>query len=208
MSIFSYAKRIVRIFRVISVYVLLFVGTTATAAPILQFDNNGELDGALNVDVAGVLYDAQFLEGTFAEHFVVNGVTQLDATNGAQGVAFSNALLEQVLLGQFDANPSLTAGCESPTLCWINTPYMLAEDDFGVLRIFTVAAANSIDESLDGIAVGGPLYNFDNRNSWDGTWVKWSQTSVAEPSIGLIVMMGWLALVVGPLIKTIHLARA
>ena len=89
-------------------------------AAILQIDGGGNLTGAHEVDVGGTLYDVAFLDGTFDSVF---GVSGLDATTLAEAAAFSDALLAHVFVGMFDSMPSLTVGCEEPTLCRTLTPY-------------------------------------------------------------------------------------
>ena len=108
---------------------------------------NGELYGAFDVDVNGVLYDVAFLEGTCPDLF--GGCDeQLDfPTVGSAG---AQALLDQVFidspLGLFDINPTLTYGCNSPGGCTILTPAGLHANgqSYG-----TASAYNSLHEYND-----------------------------------------------------------
>jgi hypothetical protein len=94
-----------------------FLFATPAIAATLIVDGSGQLTGATGVLINGVLYDVTFADGTCAALF--NGCDSTSDFTFTNPVDASNAaaeLLNQVFLdgsqGQFDSNPSLTAGCE------------------------------------------------------------------------------------------------
>src|SRR5258705_14007916 len=96
----------------------------AHAVPTLITDvGTGKLLGADRVDVGGTLYDVRFVDGTcFTLYSECDAVADFPFTGGAVNLA-SQALLDQVLIGAFDADPALTSGCTDPFQCLILTPY-------------------------------------------------------------------------------------
>ena len=92
---------------------LLVTPISALAMPVLDIDANGELLGASGVDVEGVLYDVRFRDGTCIEIFDgCDAGEDFDFGDSASAGAAATALLEQVFVGAFDDDPSLTFGCE------------------------------------------------------------------------------------------------
>jgi len=82
------------------------------ATPVLQVDIAGILTGANGVDVGGALYDVTFSHGSCVDLY--SGCDQLSDftfTDGFDAVAASQALLDQVLVGVYDSDPSRTRGC-------------------------------------------------------------------------------------------------
>jgi hypothetical protein len=88
----------------------------------------GLLLGAEDVDVGGTLYDVLFVDGTCAELYSgCNEESDFTFTTLEEASAASQALLDQVFIGDFDTDPSLTSGCESTTgNCAVWTPYELS----------------------------------------------------------------------------------
>jgi len=76
----------------------------------------GQLVGASNVDVGGLLYNVEFLEGSCIDLFDgCDSPADFTFTTQTAATAASQALLDQVFLngapGLFDSSPELTAGC-------------------------------------------------------------------------------------------------
>ena len=96
--------------------VLFFVAGSAQAATLdIQ---GGQLFGATGVDVAGTLYDVQFIDGTCAALYIGCELSN-PGSFGDQTFALlaSQALDTQVFidsgLGNFDSDPQLTNGCNA-----------------------------------------------------------------------------------------------
>jgi hypothetical protein len=104
----------------------IFAGAAGYAA-VLNVDSSGELLGASGVSVNGTLYDVSFQDGTCIALF--SGCD--DATdfifNFADAEDAMSALFDQVFLdvaaGNFDSDPSLTAGCSNSIVCQVFTPF-------------------------------------------------------------------------------------
>ena len=102
---------------------------TEHAVPTLQI-TDGILTGARGVDVNGVLYDVDFLDGTCTALFSgCDSLQDFPFDTASEVTAASQALLDQVLLdstlGNFDSIPSRIHGCADNTgqgFCLILTP--------------------------------------------------------------------------------------
>ncbi len=112
---------------VLASLLLVFVGVTGVRAASPHVVD-GELLGAFDVDVGGVLYDVEFVDGTCIEVF--SGCDQAEDftfSNFAGAALASQALMEQVfldgVLGDFDLVPSLTVGCSDSDTCQVLTVF-------------------------------------------------------------------------------------
>lgn len=153
-----------------------------THAATLLTDSNNELIGANNVDVSGVLYDVEFIEGTVPGVFGV--VPVLVATTQAEAGSFSQALLDQVFinipLGNFDLTPSLTKGCEIffTDSCYAYTPY----SQNSATSVLAVGARNEVEGSGSFDAVTQRVqYNFTTNTSSfpNQVFAKWTLAETA-----------------------------
>ena len=113
---------------------ILSLGSLAAQASTIPIISNGQLIGATNVNVGGVLFDFEFVEGSCIGLF-----DGCDATNDFQSfpggsLAAAQALIDQVLLdgvnGNFASNPVLTFGCGQVFACGIVIPE-LSTGSFG-----------------------------------------------------------------------------
>lgn len=108
-----------------------FAATVAQAADLI-IDADGQLTGATGVEVGGVLYDVEFVEGSCRELFhPCNDVEDFEFTTRDQATLAGQALLDQVLIntadGLFDDMPQLTRGCENDRYCTPIIPYSFRE---------------------------------------------------------------------------------
>lgn len=115
------------------------VPSAANAALIRLVNIDGKLTGAQNVNVGGVLFDVQFVDGSCFDLFDgCNEVSDFDFNTAAAAVFAAEALLDQVFVdsgdGLFATDPSLTFGCirrtvaAPPYRCSTNIPYDLFFD--------------------------------------------------------------------------------
>lgn len=111
------------------------VFSSSTHAAVLVVDG-GILTGAKGVDVGGILYNVEFVDGTCPSLF--NGCdesTDFVFTDIDSALLATAALLDQVFIdgpdGPFDTDPSLTAGCP-PVLgsCGVLNPFGIGDVPF------------------------------------------------------------------------------
>jgi len=174
--------------------------------------NNGTLMGATGVNVNGVLYDVQFLDGSCDNLF--NGcdeLTDFTFSNPSNDPALLRtamfALFEQVLidspLGNFDSNPALTNGCNvSDAWCQINTPLYPSNSTL-LVPVLGAVNTTAIDQGrvqfLDRVYIGSGTNNSaplspDARDYY--TFAVWNQTTVVPvPSAIWLFGSGLLALI-------------
>lgn len=169
---------------------------------------DGILMGASDVDVNGVLYDVQFLDGTceglFSECDDNSDFTFSNPLNdGAQINAAMTALLEQVFLdsplGAFDTNPALINGCILSTQCIARTPLFVnvAGNGLGITAaVNRDVVLNAQVGSADHITAGGGQRSYDTTNNVqfnpaaDGiVYAVWSGAAVVPvpPAVWLFV---------------------
>ena len=171
-------------------FFLSVLSSASWATPILQVDWIGKLTGATGVNVSGTLDDVQFVEGKCNDLFT--GCDQpsdfVFATLAAADLA-STALLNDVFLGIYDSDPTLTRGCSSSEICNVYTPSI--KDANTVL--VSVAANRSLLTS-DTIFDSSLVRNSDLTGDAAGTYAVWSLStarlsaaSVPEPNTLLLM---------------------
>jgi hypothetical protein len=165
----------------------------ASASPILNIDQNGELLGASGVEVfTGVFYDVTFVDTSCIQIFKdcvdvdpyqANKSAEFAFHTSEDAAAASAALLSQVLLdgdlGLFDSVPELTFGCNADNtfrrLCGIYTPYLAP---LGGPMLYAQVASNQAIESADGVG-GGTEYQSYPTSGTHGygaemVWAVWT----------------------------------
>lgn len=166
---------------------LLTVGALPTLAADLQVNANGILTGAKNVNVDGIFYDVNFVDGSFVDAFGINGGSPLNPfvfSTEASAASASNALLEQVFIdvvgvGYFDSEPSRTTGWQDNGNSFNNgfhvtTPYSIFIPIPGGRRgdLLTTSASNQIldfeDIPQSGLYSDTGQYN-PNNLGWDSS---------------------------------------
>lgn len=191
---------------------LAVIPIVAGASPILNIDENGLLMGASDVDVAGMLFSVEFVDGTCAGIF--NGCD--DASDFAfstigEARAAAQALLDTVFIdgtfGYFDTDPTRVAGCPgSPNVlgsCLALIPYSstLITGQNGD-QSFNVSANNRPLNNSD--VIGGSSTHLDLyhtgdcrpphfcRPSWApySTWAVWSPQVITAPESGTLILLG------------------
>ncbi len=174
----------------------------AHASAILQIDGAGFLTGATGVMVNGTAYDVSFQAGSC--NSVFNGcdpVEDLLFTSAASALAASQALLDQVFLGEnivgdpfgpgfFDSHPGLTQGCTAAAfnVCIAQTPYGFSQGTFLLLGIATnygPVTGRTDEASLSNIVGGGTV------TSGIQTFAVWSVSPVATvPEPSTVALLG------------------
>ncbi len=170
--------------------------TTAlsTHAATLLVNGAGQLTGATDVTVLGSIYDVEFVDGTCFELFDgCDAVSDFDFTTEASARSASQSLLDQVFIGEFDDDPSLTLGNSNAEQGRTLTPY-------GFLPSGSISAAAAENRSVvpgDFVFVG-PLDVFADTTDFSFlNWARWTYTGDVVPAVplpagGLLLLTGLL----------------
>lgn len=148
-------------------------------------DGSGQLLGATDVDVNGVLYNVEFKADSFANIFGDMSSLILVADNNA-AEDFARALLNQVLIntteGSFDTDPELTFGCTAITSCAIHTPLQIATSPgFWYRAIAINGTAITSGSRPDSTNVLGQL-DVNQVLSVSNVYAEWTVATVPVPA--------------------------
>jgi hypothetical protein len=164
------------------------------AAPTLMVSSTGQLTGAREVDVGGVLYDVTFTEGTCTQVFGTCETSSFTFHTRDEALLASQALLDQVFLdvaqGAFDSNAALTFGCDDTTLCVSLTAYAVpgSLNDVGIANVQNRSPGEPLPDRTDGDS--DRSFAFDTRPNGFEVYAKWSQAGTSEVCSGPVVGMG------------------
>ena len=163
---------------------MLAAGAAIAASPVV--DGTGKLTGATGVIVGGATFDVVFLDGTCMTVFGgCTSTSNFTFQTQSDAEAARDAILAQVLLGTYDANPGLTAGCGlGEEACSILVPYALSGT--------TISYASVRNATPNSIGVGTTNTADDLSNS-RLTWARFSpaSTSVPEPASWAMMLLGF-----------------
>jgi hypothetical protein len=180
-----------------AVLVLMAGGVQAATLNVI----GGQLYGASGVDVGGTLYDVEFLDGACVDLFTgCDDLSDFTFTDHTSATLASQALLAQVfldgVLGQFDSDAMLTAGC--PPLsgnqieCRLLTPYLPA---LSPVTNFTFRAAVNRSQFLTSLVdvggsgtLGASQPNSILDQNFPSAFARWSP--VPEPGTALLLGLG------------------
>lgn len=150
----------------------------------------GKLVGASNVDVNGSFYDVSFVDGTCAALFSgCNEISDFTFQSYASALSAAAALLNLVFIdgvqGNFDSNPSLTAGCTNLISCAVFTPYSPAFTQ----SVFVSYADNAEDLLFADHVSSGDIFRTDDTTpSAHSVFAVW--TPVPEPTPPVLLGLG------------------
>lgn len=168
--------------------------SSASATPILKVEN-GQLIGALGVDVDGQLLDVSFIEGSCIASFTgCDDAEDFFFQDQQSATAASQALLDQVLidneLGLFDSDPTLVNGCANSFACYPTTPFSPVSIYDSFMSGF--AAYNSNNEEIDQLSLSYTRRDVDISILDFEVWADWqiSRASVPEPNTLLLMLTG------------------
>ena len=165
----------------------------------------GQIVGASGVEVGGILYNVEFVDGFGAPTNCAPFFSGCDEpsdfafTDPAIGSAAMQALVDQVFpnrmvgdppLGSFDSNPDLIFGCNGGAHCAVFTPGVLPAspaNPFGMLAAINFPNSDP-DLVVDYASIGVSI--LDRYHSW----ARWSATPIPEPTTAVLVGLGLIGL--------------
>ena len=173
---------------------ILGMALAMTASPVsaatLVLNGGGELTGARGVSVGGALYDVDFVDGTCVDLFTgcdENSDFTFAGDNVTAELA-AEALHNQVFIGVFDDNPSLTHGCTG-LLCIAWTPVSVSGLTVGGLNAFNLSLAANANGSPDFVAFNQIESSRDFADEPSDVWARWSEVStVPLPAAGWMLL--------------------
>jgi hypothetical protein len=172
------------------------VVSPVAASSTLIVNGSGQLTGATGVFVNGTSYDVEFVDDRCTVIFSgCDSTSDFDFQNPTDAFAATQALLDQVFIGQFDTDYSLTLGCPGvigiTISCEVLVPF---QPPFLVFQAFAAAAFNTNDavdgtdlvefEPVDDLSDGG-----DDRFRVFARFMP-SAISVPEPSSWAMMLLG------------------
>jgi len=176
--------------------VTYLLATNAFAANLIV--ENGQLTGATGVDVDGILYDVQFLDGFYSDTF--QDESDLDTTSEAQARLFGQALMDQVFVdtaeGLFDSDPELTFGCGNLNECIVWIPFDIDFNTFEVTAVLAInrrAGAIQPEGVRDVLGVNNYLNNFADDTNW--VYADWQVVPVPAAAWlfgSALGLLGWM----------------
>lgn len=181
-----------------------FFSANKAGAVELVLDQDDNLLGASGVKINNKLYDVKFEEKNLNDLFLTNGNNyNFLFTTPEDAKAASQALLDQVLVDQYDSHPEYTHGVACISYSYILTPFKAEwSNDYNDILIYFFSAYNSDKQSpTEDYAV---QYSAQLA-SWSPTtlipdslvcavWTLNPATTVPEPATALIFSVGILGI--------------
>jgi hypothetical protein len=143
----------------LGVAILLAASGAQAVAPVVS---GRELLGATGVNVGGIVYDVEIVEGTCVDLWDgCDDLSDFTFTTLADAEEAAQALLDQVFkdgaAGNFDTVPNLNVGC-SGAFCGTAFPFGLPNAS----QVSIVSALNQVDEAGDVILSGPSSRTYDS----------------------------------------------
>lgn len=175
--------------------VAFFSPLSSNAALIVG--TNDALLGATGVTVGSYIYDVSFIDGSCQSVFSgCNEISDFTFQDLASANQASQALLDQVFLGIYDTNPSLTNGCTASDRCFVVTAY-----GFNNTLTHSASARNASGSGDLLVHQNWSTGHYQSDPSKGSaarvTFAKWSLVGLAdipsqipEPSVWILMLLG------------------
>ena len=179
---------------------LMMLSASSAFAVALNVTPSGQLIGAYDVDVGGLLYDVEFVDDSCVDLFSgCDSDTEFVFDTWGEATVASQALLDQVLLnsaaGWFNMDPELTFGCFFDHACLIFTPFSSSFSPSGVSASVAKNWEGGFAPNEVSIAVVQPSSDF--LDAGGKVYAVWNRVSaVPEPSTVLLMSISLLGLLI------------
>ena len=166
--------------------------------------SDGILTGATGVDVDGVAYDVQFIDGSCIGVFDGCLPSSFAFSTLASASIASQALLDQVFIDdiwEFDAIPSATSGCSAENQeCIAVTPYAVARSEVDGELYFAGSGAFNSPGGLPDFTLGdiSERVDFDYATVTTSVFAVWALSApvgIPEPGSLALISVGLFGLV-------------
>ena len=160
-------------------YIGLFCATASQNINAATIDVvGGQLTGANNIDVNGVLYDVDFIDlSCFAIFSGCDSLSDLDFTTSSAAqsahIALTSQIFDNPLYSTFDLSPNLVDGCTDTDQCLIWTPYALV----GTTGLSAVVLFNRSNSANVAAGSGGAGINTSFGNLSGHVYADWTLVS-------------------------------
>lgn len=185
-----------------TVAAMAIASASPAAAATLITNGSGQLTGASGVIVNSVSYDVLFVDNRCTVIFSgCDSASDFDFQNSTDAETAAQALLDQVFIGQFDTDYTLTFGCPGIVdfvhYCSAIIPFQ--PQTFGFFSAFAAIAQNTNDlADFSGVASFDPVD--DPSAGSDGPYRVFARftlsatgAAVPEPSTWLMMLLGFSA---------------
>lgn len=164
----------------------------APAGAATQIVSGGILTGATGVEVGGMLYDVEFVDGTCASGFSGCGSSANFAFNTESTArAAGQALLDQVFTGIYGDDGSKTLGCSSYGSCSSLIPYAL---DGSSLYVALSENCGLGADCTDNVSSDIVVKTFDTSVNPVAVYARFTATTsgaVPEPATWAMMLLGF-----------------
>lgn len=171
---------------------LIVFGSMGSAHAVSYNVVGGELIGAFDVDVAGTFYDVIFGDGSCVSLYSgCDELSDFPFSDPAESQVAAMALITQVFGNSdvYDADPSLTRGCES-NACFLMMPYVFSTNvNFpGYASVKGGSNTPALMENVVVFSIIEPSFDLSAYSTW--TYTQWTPTVSAVPVPAAIWLFG------------------
>lgn len=186
--------------RAIAAIAALCLTTTAAHAAVTYKTGGGMMQGANGIAIDGKTYDVSFTDGSCTTLFGGCSSTSFAFRSETTARLAAQALLDQVLVGDFATRPHLVNGCRyTEGACSIYIPFAVANDldpDIFDDDVSVVAAVKGIVKGDGKVTTRTFSFGDDMSSASSRTYARFSLSSdaisaVPEPATWALMLAGF-----------------